>query len=87
MQYLLLAAMCKIVTMLSSKNSAGCLSADLTEQKQQCCFVSAAIAFCKFQQLDPTVPIKTQVSKLSPFLSCGKFEVWSVLRFPYFFLM
>ncbi|KAK4742823.1 hypothetical protein SAY87_000824 [Trapa incisa] len=61
MQYLLLAAMCQFVKMLPSKNSAGCLPANVTEQKQQGCFISAAIAFCKFQHLDPTVPIKTQV--------------------------
>ncbi|XP_031383415.1 calcineurin-binding protein 1-like isoform X2 [Punica granatum] len=61
MQSLLLAAMCKIVSMLSNKKSAGSLPVDLNEQKQRSCFVSAAIAFCKLQHLDPSITIKTQV--------------------------
>ncbi|GAB4837158.1 hypothetical protein Ancab_002069 [Ancistrocladus abbreviatus] len=60
-QSLLLALMCNIGRMMFFKKTPGMVSLDQTEQKQKCCFVDAAIAFCKLQHLDLRVPIKIQV--------------------------
>lgn len=63
-QSLLLAVMCNIVSMLSSRKPTESEPVDTSEKKQKSCFVNSAIAFCKFQHLDPVVPIKAQVSEL-----------------------
>ncbi|KAJ7965908.1 Tetratricopeptide repeat (TPR)-like superfamily protein [Quillaja saponaria] len=34
---------------------------EVSDQVESCCFVDAAIVFCKLQHLNPTVPVKTQV--------------------------
>ncbi|KAM7276892.1 hypothetical protein ACFE04_018758 [Oxalis oulophora] len=60
-QALLLAVMCNVASNFLCKKSSGVSNADQTEQKYICCFIHAAISFCKIQHLDPTVPIKTQV--------------------------
>ncbi|KAL5558617.1 hypothetical protein UlMin_034828 [Ulmus minor] len=57
-QSLLLSVMSNIAGIFLSRKSYGLEIADQTEK---CCFVEAAIAFCKLQHLNPTVPIKTQV--------------------------
>ena len=61
-QRLLLTLMCNIAKMCFCKNSSGVTNPDQTEQKQRCFFVNAAIAFCKVQHIDLTVPMKSQVS-------------------------
>ncbi|KAL2940174.1 Calcineurin-binding protein 1 [Bienertia sinuspersici] len=60
-QILLLALMCNIARMCFCKKLSGISSPDHREQKQRYFFVNAAIAFCKLQHLDLTIPIKTQV--------------------------
>ncbi|GAV56976.1 TPR_11 domain-containing protein [Cephalotus follicularis] len=60
-QTLMLAVMCNVASNFLQKNSPGPLIADQSEQKHHCCFLDAAISFCKIQHLDPTVPVKTQV--------------------------
>lgn len=60
-QRLLLTLMCNIAKMCFCKNSSGVTNPDQTEQKQRCFFVNAAIAFCKLQHIDLTVPMKSQV--------------------------
>lgn len=60
-QALLLALMCNIARMCFCKKPSGVSSPDYGEQKQRCFFVNAAIAFCKLQHLDLTIPIRTQV--------------------------
>ncbi|XP_062097200.1 calcineurin-binding protein 1 isoform X2 [Humulus lupulus] len=57
-QSLLLSVMCNIAGIFLSKKSSGLVIADQTERH---CFVEAAIAFCKLQHLNLTVPVKTQV--------------------------
>ena len=52
-----------------SKKFSGPLNVDQTDQKLQCCFVNAAIAFCKLQHLNPTVPVKTQVNIVNPLVN------------------
>uniref|UniRef100_A0A803LBH5 Calcineurin-binding protein 1 n=1 Tax=Chenopodium quinoa TaxID=63459 RepID=A0A803LBH5_CHEQI len=60
-QALLLALMCNIARMSFCKKPSGVSSPDHGELKRKCFFVNAAIAFCKLQHLDLTIPIKTQV--------------------------
>ncbi|XP_010244392.1 PREDICTED: uncharacterized protein LOC104588240 [Nelumbo nucifera] len=60
-QSLLLTVMCNIVSILLCKKSSGLGTVDQTEQQESRCFVDAAIAFCKLQHLDQTVPVKSQV--------------------------
>ncbi|KAK3213035.1 hypothetical protein Dsin_017741 [Dipteronia sinensis] len=61
LQSLLLVVMCNVASNFLCKKSCGPVVVDETDQKQQCCFVDAATAFCKLQHLNPTVPVKTQV--------------------------
>lgn len=65
LQSLLLAVMLNVARNFLSKKSLEPVIADQSEQKQKCCFLSAAIAFCKLQHLNSTIPVKTQVT--SPF--------------------
>ncbi|GKV09994.1 hypothetical protein SLEP1_g21423 [Rubroshorea leprosula] len=60
-QSLLLAVMYNIARNILSNKSCGLAVADNPEQKQSSCFIDAAIAFCKLQHLNPSVPFKTQV--------------------------
>ncbi|GAB2275872.1 hypothetical protein Dimus_010617 [Dionaea muscipula] len=60
-QVLLLDLMVNIARMCFCKRTSGVLGLDQAEQKQKCCFIDAAIAFCKLQHLDQTVPAKSQV--------------------------
>ncbi|KAJ4958761.1 hypothetical protein NE237_025872 [Protea cynaroides] len=60
-QSLLLTVMCNIVSIFLCKKSSGSGSAEQTELKESLCFVDAAIAFCKLQHLNQTVPVKSQV--------------------------
>ncbi|KAK9273730.1 hypothetical protein L1049_018540 [Liquidambar formosana] len=64
-QSLLLVVMCNIASIFLYKRSSGLPIADQTERRQSCCFVDAAIAFCKLQHLNPTVPVKTQVELIA----------------------
>ncbi|XP_057248653.1 calcineurin-binding protein 1 isoform X2 [Beta vulgaris subsp. vulgaris] len=64
-QILLLALMCNIARMCFGKKPAGVSTSDHREQKQRCFFVNAAIAFCKLQHLDLSIPIKTQVDLIT----------------------
>ncbi|XP_024034342.1 uncharacterized protein LOC18055037 isoform X1 [Citrus clementina] len=64
-QCLLLAVMYNVASNFLSKKFSGPLNVDQTDQKLQCCFVNAAIAFCKLQHLNPTVPVKTQVTLIA----------------------
>ncbi|PON67874.1 Signal transduction response regulator [Parasponia andersonii] len=57
-QSLLLSVMCNVAGIFLCKKSSGLLIVDQTERH---CFVEAAIAFCKLQHLNLTVPVKTQV--------------------------
>uniref|UniRef100_A0A2P2KIE5 Uncharacterized protein MANES_03G057600 n=1 Tax=Rhizophora mucronata TaxID=61149 RepID=A0A2P2KIE5_RHIMU len=59
-QSLLLAVMCHVATNYLSKKSSAAIASE-NEQKQRCCFVDAAIAFCKLQHLVTTVSVKSQV--------------------------
>ncbi|KAL2548434.1 Tetratricopeptide repeat (TPR)-like superfamily protein [Forsythia ovata] len=59
-QSLLLALMCNIAGTYFSKKSSGLGVPHSIEQTERCSFVDAAIAFCKLQHLDFSVPIKTQ---------------------------
>lgn len=61
LQSLLLAVMLNVARNFLSKKSLEPVIADQSEQKQKCCFLSAAIAFCKLQHLNSTIPVKTQV--------------------------
>jgi calcineurin-binding protein cabin-1 len=61
-QSLLLSVMCNVASILLCKKSSGLLIAD---QAERCCFVNAAIGFCKLQHLNPNLPVKTQVSHVS----------------------
>ncbi|XP_038700299.1 calcineurin-binding protein 1 isoform X1 [Tripterygium wilfordii] len=62
-QSLLLAVMCHVASNYFLKQSSAPVIADqvLAGQKQRCCFVDAAVAFCKLQHLYPSIPVKTQV--------------------------
>jgi calcineurin-binding protein cabin-1 len=68
LQSLLLVVMCNVASNFLCKKSSGPVVVDETDQKQQCCFVDAATAFCKLQHLNPTVPVKTQVNHTLVFL-------------------
>ncbi|KAL5850527.1 hypothetical protein ACOSQ4_008540 [Xanthoceras sorbifolium] len=61
LQSLLLVVMCNVASNFLCKKSSGRAVVDETDQKQQCCIVDAATAFCKLQHLNLTVPVKTQV--------------------------
>lgn len=63
-QSLLLSVMCNVASILLCKKSSGLLVAD---EAERCCFVDAAIGFCKLQHLNPNCPVKTQVSHISSF--------------------
>lgn len=56
----LLALMCSIVNMNFSRRSSGVAVSEESEQWQKGCFVDAAIAFFKLQNLIPSVPVKSQ---------------------------
>lgn len=58
-QSLLLSVMCNVAGIFICKKSSGLVIADETEKN---CFIEAAIALCKLQHLNVTVPVKTQVS-------------------------
>ncbi|KAK6927325.1 hypothetical protein RJ641_005916, partial [Dillenia turbinata] len=60
-QSLLLAIMCNIANHNLYKKSSGLATLDETECRQRCCFIGAAIAFCKLQHLNASVSIKNQV--------------------------
>lgn len=60
-QSLLVMAMCNIANLYFAKKSSGIGVPESTDQNEQCYFVDAAIAFCKLQQLNPNLPIKSQV--------------------------
>lgn len=62
-QYLLMAIMCNIATILACNKYSVLSITDEIEEKQKCCFVDAAVAFCKFQHLNQTIPIKSQVRR------------------------
>ncbi|KAL9254307.1 Calcineurin-binding protein 1-like protein [Drosera capensis] len=62
LQLLLLDLMVNIAKTCFCKRTSGVVGLDQAEQKQRCCFIDAAIAFCKLQHLDLTVPTKTQVA-------------------------
>lgn len=57
-QSLLSSVMCNVASILISKKSSGL---EVDDQAEKFCFVDAAIAFCKLQHLNPTLPVKTQV--------------------------
>ncbi|XP_024930366.2 calcineurin-binding protein 1 isoform X2 [Ziziphus jujuba] len=57
-QTLLLSVMCNFASIFLSKKSPGVVTDDGTER---CCFVEAAITFCKLQHLNHTASVKTQV--------------------------
>ncbi|KAM6562519.1 hypothetical protein CsatB_022517 [Cannabis sativa] len=57
-QSLLLSVMCNIAGIFLSKKASGL---EIADQIERHCFVEAAIAFCKLQHLNLTVPVKTQV--------------------------
>ncbi|KAG6388010.1 hypothetical protein SASPL_153207 [Salvia splendens] len=59
-QSLLVMAMCNIANLYFAKKSSGIGVPESTEQNEQCYFVDAAIAFCKLEQLNPNLPIKSQ---------------------------
>lgn len=61
-QTLLLSVMCNFASIFLSKKSPGVVTDDGTER---CCFVEAAITFCKLQHLNHTASVKTQVNHLS----------------------
>ncbi|KAF8407122.1 hypothetical protein HHK36_006247 [Tetracentron sinense] len=63
-QSLLLTVMCNIVNVFLCKKSS-VLGTTETEQQESRCFVDAAIAFCKLQHLNQTVPVKTQVELIA----------------------
>uniref|UniRef100_A0A803QRQ8 Uncharacterized protein n=1 Tax=Cannabis sativa TaxID=3483 RepID=A0A803QRQ8_CANSA len=56
-QSLLLSVMCNIAGIFLSKKASGL---EIADQIERHCFVEAAIAFCKLQHLNLTVPVKTQ---------------------------
>ncbi|XP_038900247.1 calcineurin-binding protein 1-like [Benincasa hispida] len=58
MQFLLLSVMCNVINTILSKKSSG---AAVDDQVERCCLVDAAIAFCKLQHLDLSVPVKSHV--------------------------
>ncbi|GAB2250906.1 hypothetical protein Droror1_Dr00017156 [Drosera rotundifolia] len=62
LQLLLLDLMVNIAKTCFCKRTSGVVGLDQAEQKQKFCFIDAAIAFCKLQHLDLTVPTKTQVA-------------------------
>lgn len=61
MQFLLLSVMCNVINIFLSKKSSG---AAVDDQVERCCLVDAAIAFCKLQHLDLSVPVKSHVSNM-----------------------
>ncbi|KAK9211168.1 hypothetical protein WN943_000542 [Citrus x changshan-huyou] len=63
-QCLLLAVMYNVASNFLSKKFSGPLNIDQTDQKLQCCFVNAAIAFCKLQYLKPTVTLIAAIHDL-----------------------
>ncbi|KAG6608101.1 Calcineurin-binding protein 1, partial [Cucurbita argyrosperma subsp. sororia] len=58
MQFLLLSVMCNVINIFLSKRSSGVA---VDDQVEKCCLVDAAIAFCKLQHLDLSVPVKSHV--------------------------
>ncbi|XP_057954902.1 calcineurin-binding protein 1 isoform X2 [Malania oleifera] len=60
-QSVLVTVMCNIVSIFLSKKSSSLAILDSTEKRQRCCFIDAAIAFCKLQHLNPNAPVKSQV--------------------------
>ncbi|CBI20600.3 unnamed protein product, partial [Vitis vinifera] len=60
-QTLLLAVMCNFANTFLKKKSSGLVTVDQSEQKQRCCFVDIAIAFCKLQHLNPSTPVKAHI--------------------------
>ncbi|KAF5192614.1 Calcineurin-binding protein [Thalictrum thalictroides] len=60
-QALLLTYMRNIISIFLCKKSSDLGTADQTQQMESCSFVEAVIAFCKVQQLNQSVPVKTQV--------------------------
>lgn len=68
-QSLLVMAMCNIANLYFAKKSSGLGVPESTEQNEQCYFVDAAIAFCKLQQLNLNLPIKSQVRCALTFLT------------------
>ncbi|XP_023523986.1 uncharacterized protein LOC111788067 [Cucurbita pepo subsp. pepo] len=58
MQFLLLSVMCNVINIFLSKKSSGVA---VDDQVEKCCLVDAAIAFCKLQHLDLSVPVKSHV--------------------------
>lgn len=63
-QYLLLTIMCHVIRGLPSLKCSGLAGADPNEQIESSCFVDAAVAFCKLQHLDFSIPVKKQVELL-----------------------
>lgn len=61
MQFLLLSVMCNVINIFLFKKSFG---AEVDDQVERCCLVDAAIAFCKLQHLDHSVPVKSHVSSM-----------------------
>ncbi|XP_024373289.1 calcineurin-binding protein 1 isoform X1 [Physcomitrium patens] len=64
-QLLLLTLMCHFVQTLSHrKGNTGVANLSLNTQAYSSCFVDAAIAFCRLQHLQPSVPLEHQVTLL-----------------------
>ncbi|KAL9249435.1 Calcineurin-binding protein 1-like protein [Drosera capensis] len=62
LQLLLLNLMVNIAKTCFCKRTSGVVGVDQAEHKQKFCFIDAAIAFCKLQHLDLTVPTNFQVA-------------------------
>ncbi|XP_077210122.1 tetratricopeptide repeat (TPR)-like superfamily protein isoform X2 [Tasmannia lanceolata] len=60
-QSLLLTVMCNIVGVLVCQKPSGFGMENQAERLESQCFLDAAVAFCKLQHLNPTIPVKTQV--------------------------
>lgn len=60
-QSLLVIAMCNTANLYFAKKSSGLALPESTEKNEQSYLLDAAIAFCKLQQLNFNLPIKSQV--------------------------
>ncbi|XP_039139990.1 calcineurin-binding protein 1 isoform X1 [Dioscorea cayenensis subsp. rotundata] len=60
-QSLILNVMCGAVKLILSQKAPNSSASKQMDQMEIWCLIDAAIAFCKLQHLDPSVPVKTQV--------------------------
>lgn len=64
-QSLILNVMCGAVKLILSQKAPNSSASKQMDQMEIWCLIDAAIAFCKLQHLDPSVPVKTQVKLFS----------------------